>query len=24
VHDNELPATPFHRRPPDRIDHRTC
>ena len=24
VHDNELPATPFHGRAPDRIDHRTC
>ena len=24
VHDNELPTTPFHRRPPDRFDHRTC
>jgi len=24
VHDNELPATPFHRRPPDRFNDRTC
>jgi hypothetical protein len=24
VHDNELPATPFHWRAPDRFDYRTC
>ena len=24
VHDNELPAAPFHRCAPDRFDHRTC